>query len=291
MRISRLLWLLLMLVPATSFATPRPYEIIYIDGQQWWVKGWWPLDYIDSIHFADFDSRLPDDRVRSTGNWGGYACFWSLDGEWLLLDSVKYEVWDDKASESNGKSHWEKLPQATLREVFKDYCHEGRIVASWYTHTLMVGRGEMVYHDPDHIDNHFESEMLLEMKEGRLAKRTIYRNRVVVDGFDITQGQIEQWDEFQKGFAIILHRHHELDTVDKVYYTLRNCTIDSLGNLTVGEVKVWGKGTQTIADVLVEEFRQYLVEKRPWKVYFINGEYFTPLKHGWNMPIFLKKWD
>lgn len=280
-----------MLVPSVAFATPRPYEIIYIDGQQWWVKGWWPLDYIDSIHFADFDSRLPDDRVRSTGNWGGYACFWSLDGEWLLLDSVKYEVWDDKASESNGKSHWEKLPQATLREVFKDYCHEGRIVASWYTHTLMVGRGEMVYHDPDHIDNHFESEMLLEMKEGRLAKRTIYRNRVVVDGFDITQGQIEQWYEFQKGFAIILHRHHELDTVDKVYYTLRDCTIDSLGNLTVGEVKVWGKGTQAIADVLVEEFRQYLVEKRPWKVYFINGEYFTPLKHGWNMPIFLKKWD
>ena len=289
MRISRLLWLLLMLVPATTFATPRPYEIIYIDGQQWWVKGWWPLDYIDSIHFADFDSRLPDDRVRSTGNWGGYACFWSLDGEWLLLDSVKYEVWDDKASESNGKSHWEKLPQATLREVFKDYCHEGRIVASWYTHTLMVGRGEMVYHDPDHIDHHFESEMLLEMKEGRLTKRTIYLNRVVVEGFDIDNLTPEQRVEFQQGFLPVLRRHPELDTVDRVYFTVKRCTIDSLGHLTVGEVLAHGRGTQPIAAVLEQEFRQYLEGIHPWKVWHLNGEYFTPLRGEWMMPFFLEK--
>lgn len=60
--------MLLMLVPSVVFATPRLYETIYIDGQQWKVKGWWPLDYVDSIHFVDFDSCLPDDRIRSTAN-------------------------------------------------------------------------------------------------------------------------------------------------------------------------------------------------------------------------------
>ena len=290
MRISRLFWLLLMLVPSVVFATPRLYETIYIDGQQWKVKGWWPLDYVDSIHFVDFDSCLPDDRIRSTANWGGDVCFWSLDGEWLVLDSVKYEVWNDKSSQTKLESHWEKLSQATLREAFKDYCRDGRIVASWYTHTLKVGRGEVVYADPELINSHLESEMLLEMVEGRLVKRTEFHNRVVVEGVDVSKWPNEQWIEFQKGFLPVLRKHPELDTIDRVFFSVRNAAVDSLGNMTDCEVKTLGKNIP-IPDVLAKEFKQYLMNIRPWKVYLFNDEYFTPLKAPWGMPIFLKSKD
>lgn len=240
---------------------------------------------LDSAHSARFYSHLPEDRSWSTANWEGFLSYWSVEDDYLVLDSVVY-----KMSDKNTKQSWQKvLSQAAMQEALADYCRNGKVVATWVTHTLRAAQGKLIYYEHDAWERYHETEQHLEVKEGRIVGRKFHHNRVVVDGFDITQGQIEQWDEFQKGFAIILHRHHELDTVDKVYYTLRDCTIDSLGNLTVGEVKVWGKGTQTIADVLVEEFRQYLVEKRPWKVYFINGEYFTPLKHDWSMPISLKK--
>ncbi len=284
MRISRLFCLLLMLVPSVAFATGQASHVIYIDGQKWMLLGC-PLAELDSAHSASFYSHLPEDRSWSTANWEGYLSYWSVEDDYLVLDRVVY-----KMSDKNTKQSWQKvLSQAAMREALADYCHNGKIVATWVTHTLRAAQGKLIYYEHDAWERYHETEQHLEVKEGRIVGRKFHHNRVVVDGFDITQGQIEQWDEFQKGFAIILHRHHELDTVDKVYYTLRDCTIDSLGNLTVGEVKVWGKGTQTIADVLVEEFRQYLVEKRPWKVYFINGEYFTPLKHGWSMPISLKK--
>lgn len=284
MKISRFFWLLLMLVPSVAFATGQASHVIYIDGQKWMLLGC-PLAELDSAHSARFYSHLPEDRSWSTANWEGFLSYWSVEDDYLVLDSVVY-----KMSDKNTKQSWQKvLSQAAMQEALADYCRNGKVVATWVTHTLRAAQGKLIYYEHDAWERYHETEQHLEVKEGRIVGRKFHHNRVVVDGFDITQGQIEQWDEFQKGFAIILHRHHELDTVNKVYYTLRDCTIDSLGNLTVGEVKVWGKGTQTIADVLVEEFRQYLVEKRPWKVYFINGEYFTPLKHDWSMPISLKK--
>ena len=244
--------MLLMLVPSVAFATGQASHVIYIDGQKWMLLGC-PLAELDSAHSARFYSHLPEDRSWSTANWEGFLSYWSVEDDYLVLDSVVY-----KMSDKNTKQSWQKvLSQAAMQEALADYCRNGKVVATWVTHTLRAAQGKLIYYEHDAWERYHETEQHLEVKEGRIVGRKFHHNRVVVDGFDITQGQIEQWDEFQKGFAIILHRHHELDTVDKVYYTLRNCTIDSLGNLTVGEVKVWGKGTQTIADVLVEEFRQY----------------------------------
>ena len=285
MRISRLFWLLLLLVPSVAFATGQASHVIYVDGQKWELLGC-PLAELDSALTASLYSHLPEDRSWSTANWEGYLSYWSVEDNCLVLDSVVYSMYDKDTKQS-----WQEvLSQAAMQEALADYCRNGKIVATWVTLTLRAAQGKLIYYEHDAWERYLETEQHLEVKEGHIVGRKFYYNRVVVEGYDITQGTWpnEQWDEFQKGFATILHRHHELDTVDKIYYSLKDCTIDSLGNLTVGEVKVFGKGTQTITDVLVEEFRQYLVEKRPWKVYFINGEYFTPLKHGWNMPIPLK---
>lgn len=294
-----LLFLTLLLVPVVASATAPTADVIYIDGQQWWLMAR-PLNRIDSTHYADFYSRLPEERAVSTGNWGGYTCYWSLDGEWLALDSVVYEVSYRvrvKVYNSDIDSMWAPkersltLPQTILLETLKDYFRDGKIVATWFTDTVRAVQGELVYDDlSGGWGRYFDTEMVLELKEGRVAKQTLYHNRVLVDGLDFNSGQAEQWQEFQSGFLPVLRKYSELDSERVVVFRLWDGVLDSVGDLHDIQVVVsYPEIEGELSNKLEQEFMHYLMNIRPWKVYFINGELVNTLKIGALIPFYLKR--
>ena len=130
---------------------------------------------------------------------------------------------------------------------------------------------------------------MLDVKEGHVVGRTLYRNRMVVDGFFFDEdAPLEKWYEFRKGFLPIIEKYHVFDTLSSIYMSVSREVVDSLGNMTDVEVKVlysnyMNNPMPELTDALVREFKQYLMSIRPWRVWYCNGEY-TSLWQGWMIP-------
>ena len=275
-----LLTALFTLASTVAFATGQAGDVIYIDGQEWVLLGR-PVGY-DSVLYSRVVAALPGERSQSTANWDGFQGYWSLDGDRLILDSVVVEVPGDVYYKEYA------LRQEVMREVFGDYYRGGRIVAAWVTGVLRVAQGKMLLYQHDAWVRHYETEMLLEVEQGSVAKRTLYHNRMVVDGLSLDENTNDtQWEAFTDGFLPILRQHRELDTVDKVYFVLRNCVADSLGHITDIDVEVRYKGRRENVTEVAEEFRQYMMNFYPWRTMLINGEYIA-IWRSWMFNIRLK---
>lgn len=287
-KIKRLVLLLLLsFAPVMVSATGQASDIIYIDGQQWWLMGR-AVTLLDSVQYEVLVSRLPENRVQSTANWDGYIGYWSLDGDILILDSVVYEVYNDYECK---EYHEESLSQEVMHEVFGTYYHKGRIEATFVTwEKIRVTQGQRLYYEHSAWDRYYEKEMILKVEQGRVESRTLYHNRVVVDGFCFDDMGFEGLDKFREGFAPILRKYHELDTMGRVYFSINHWVFDTLGNMTDVEVKAFCRGHEGILVQLAKEFEQYIMNIRPWKIWYINGEY-THIYRGWNIPFRRKDWQ
>lgn len=267
-----------------AFATGQAADVIYIDGQKWWLMGR-PVG-ADSILYVNLQARLPELVQESTGNWDRFVGCWSLDGEWLVLDSIVCTVYEDSTYK---KDYEMSLSSATMREVFGNYYRNGKIVATWLTGTIRLTQGKRILYEHTGWNRHYETEVMLEVKEGRVVGRTLYRNRMVVDGFYFDEdAPSEKWYEFKKGFLPVIEKYHVFDTLSVIGIHVSRGVVDSLGNMTDVEVKVlysnyMNNPMPELTDALVREFKQYLMSIRPWRVWYLNGEY-TSLWQGWMIP-------
>lgn len=279
-----LLFSLLAMVPAMALATGQAADIIYINGHKWWLMGR-PVG-ADSALYVNVRERLPKYVQESTANWDNFEGYWSLDGEWLVLDSIVCVVYEDSTYK---KSYETSLSQATMREVFGNYYRDGRIVATWLTGTIRLAQGKRIFYEHMGWNRHYETEMMLEVNEGHIVGRTLYHNRIVVDGFFFDEdASPEKWYEFRKGFLPIIEKYHVFDTLSSLYMSVSREVVDSLGNMTDVEVKVlysnyMNNPMPELTDALVREFKQYLMSIRPWRVWYCNGEYIS-LWQGWMIP-------
>lgn len=282
-----LLLLMLTLAPVMVSATGQASDIIYIDGQQWWLTG--RLTHaLDSVRFFKLDALLPELRSHSTANWDGHIGYWSLDGDLLVLDSIVVEVYEDSTYK---KSHEMSLHQSTMREVFGDYYRNGRIEATFVTwEKIRVTQGQRIYYEHSFWDRFYETEMILKVEQGRVLERTLYHNRVAVEGFYFDEDDFEKQAVFKAGFAPVLRKYQELDNVDRIFFPISQWTFDTLGNMTDVEVKAKCRGHEDIQPLLAAEFKQYLMSIRPWRLWYLNGEY-TPISRAWNIPFRRKDWE
>lgn len=282
-----LLLLMLTLAPVMVSATRQASDIIYIDGQQWWLTG--RLTHaLDSVRFFKLDALLPELRSHSTANWDGHIGYWSLDGDLLVLDSIVVEVYEDSTYK---KSHEMSLHQSTMREVFGDYYRNGRIEATFVTwEKIRVTQGQRIYYEHSFWDRFYETEMILKVEQGRVLERTLCHNRVAVEGFYFDEDDFEKQAVFKAGFAPVLRKYQELDNVDRIFFSISQWTFDTLGNMTDVEVKAKCRGHEDIQPLLAAEFKQYLMSIRPWRLWYLNGEY-TPISRAWNIPFRRKDWE
>ena len=156
---------------------------------------------------------------------------------------------------------------------------------------MRVAQGQRIYYEHDAWNRYYETEMILKVEQGRIVERTLYHNRVAVEGFnfeDLYDNDKEK--EFKKGFAPVLREYPELDKVDRIHFSVSHWTFDTLGNMTDVEVKAFCRDHEDIQPQLAAEFKQYLKSIRPWKIWYVNGEY-THIYRGWNIPFRRQDWE
>ena len=129
------LYLLFTVLWASVFATGQQCDIIYVGGQQWFLKGR-PI-CCDSLLYKSLNERLPEHRAQSTANWDGFVGYWSVQGGTLFLDSVMVYL-----IEENLKEKTVALPDTIMQTVFAKYYSGKRIFASWVTANLNIGQGK-----------------------------------------------------------------------------------------------------------------------------------------------------
>ena len=261
----------------SAFATGQESDVIYYRGQRWWLLAR-PAD-ADSLLSDALAKSLPQDRCKSTANWGGYVGYWSIQGDMLVLDSIRVELLKE------GKCEGATLPDSFIQQVFKAYEDKGIVVARWYSGTLRLARGKMIRYEHDGWNRNYETEMELTVHNGGVVDSVEYHNRIVCEGFDIESIFIQSWDSLQQGFRPILKKYPQLQGKERIYFMVSDFTVDTQGNLIdIAKIVCHAQQDDELEQQLALEFKHFLMSIRPWKVLYINGKYILP-HNSWFIPI------
>ena len=258
------------------FATGQESDIIYISGERWQLLSKPIIANLTLYHHLK--NALPKERSWSTANWDGYTAYWSVNDESLRLDSIIVVLFNKETK----KNYTSCLSLAKMREVFKDYCKQNTIVATWFTGDIRAGKGRILYYEHTWFERNHEYEQVFTIKQGRVINQQTYHNRVVVDGFSLAT--IRSQEDLKTKLPLNLKSYPELAEAKSVIFTVNEICLDSLGNLVDCNVKafVWFSGEKKQKEVerLAKEMKEMLTIIHPWKTLFINGEYMPSDKRG-----------
>lgn len=268
----------------SAFATGQESDVIYYRGQRWWLLAR-PAD-ADSLLSDALAKSLPQDRCKSTANWGGYVGYWSVCGDMLVLDSIGIENLKD------GECVDATLPKSFIQLVFKAYEDKGIVMARWYSGTLRLAQGNMIRYEHDGWNRNYETEVVLTVRNGSVVDSIEYHNRIVCEGFDLESLEslslqaLKEWDSLQLGFLPIAKQYPQLNGKERIFFVVSDFSVDPQGNLTdIAKVSCHAQLDEKLEQQLALEFKRYLMNIRPWKVLYIKGKYCIPHPGTWSIPI------
>ena len=240
----------------------------------------------DSLLSDALAKSLPQDRCKSTANWGGYVGYWSVCGDMLVLDSIGIENLKD------GECVDATLPQSFIQQVFKAYDEKGVVMARWYSGTLRLAQGNRIRYEHDGWNRNYETEVVLTVRNGSVVDSIEYHNRIVCEGFDLESLEslslqaLKEWDSLQLGFLPIAKQYPQLNGKERIFFVVSDFSVDPQGNLTdIAKVSCHAQLDEKLEQQLALEFKRYLMNIRPWKVLYIKGKYCIPHPGTWSIPI------
>lgn len=269
----------------SAFATGQESDVAYFNGQKWYLMGR-PVEY-DSVLYYSLLKYLPDDRAQSTANWEGFVGYWSVKKGYLVLDSIMVKLMFD------GKLVDTKIQDNVMRKVFAKYFYRNKeIVALWVSGRIRLAQGKMIYYVHDAWQRNYETELFLNLEKGKITSQKTYHNRIVRDGFHFGYDSVAE--SIREGYVkYLFSKCHQLDTMEgKIYFKVSHFEVDTLGNLLDVSVKQLKSTFSHFSKFpnLEQDFKQYLMGLRPWKVYLINGKYGV-FSGSWTIPILLERKD
>ena len=253
------------------FATGLAGDIIFINGEQWILLGK-PIES-DSILYHNFIGILPEYRSKSTANWDGYTCYWSIKNDRLYLDSVLVELYDQET-----KSFFERcISSADMHRVFKKYYDKDEILATWVKGTIRVARGEILLYVHSAYERNYEQEQMITLKQGQIIERQSFHNRLVIDGFSLNDLWYQGQEEVKKKLPLKLDDYPELNDENSLKFFISPIQVDSLGNLVDCKVQasIRCQGERQEIKELSDQMKNLLKNIYPWKTYLINGQYIS----------------
>ena len=270
-RSAKLLIAALLFLPNTAqklFATAQEGNIIYIDGERWDVLAE-PI-YADTALFHRMKAALPKDRSWSTANWNGYTSYWSIKQDCLFLDSIGMSFYIKDTNQYRS----ECLDENTMQRLFSGYTKREGILAAWYTNDLRIARGKCVRYVHSGYDSNFEYETFLSIDKGRLVSSKDYHNKVI-DGLSFGERGIQKQEDIKTKFHLHPEKYPELTGVKRILFSIKNASVDSLGNITDCTVtaRIWHGEQSEYHQGIAEEMKQAIMAIHPWKVLFLYGEY------------------
>ena len=167
MRIKRYsIVILFLFVSLYIKATGQSCDVIYINGEQWWLMAR-PIDK-DSALYTRLRDFLPENHCMSTANWDGYTAFWKIEDSCLYPQRMEICVYD-KASRKDSTLIYHT---DALKTLFAPYYENGRIPARWFSSELRAGKGDLVHYVHSGFDRNMEAEQVILLRQGRDTKCT-----------------------------------------------------------------------------------------------------------------------
>lgn len=234
-------------------------EFIFIDGEKWHLLDCCPI--LKSGVYDVLKTVIPKSQIFDASNWGGY---WSLKNDMLVLDSVR--VATDR--------HY-CIPDTVLKKIFSQYVKNGQIVASWFSKNVRAGKGKwLLGRSSFEAVKHFDTEMELDIQEGRLTARRLNSNGLLGKGFSLDHFNNMPTAMRDSLFNIDASRYPELKEIARVFVQIRKPVLDVHGNLLDCQVKAnvnLPDGRKEFLG-LADDFKRILMNIKPWQVYRINGK-------------------
>lgn len=147
-----------ILLPCEVSATAQASDIIIIDGKQEQLNTN-PLAPYLAVH----PTAIPESDFHSTANWRGYIAIWEVLDDKLFLRKVLVEFKDPDAKPEDYGSEAKDV----LGQVFPD---SKNVVATWYSGTLVVPKGEMLRYVHMGYGSTYERYSILTIRYGRVVK-------------------------------------------------------------------------------------------------------------------------
>ncbi len=279
-----LLILSFLFASLSAMATGQEPDIVYIDGQRWWLLGR-PVG-ADSVLYYSVINSLPKDYCESSANWDGFTVYWTIVDDQLVLDSIKY-LDPEHCKET-------VLPYSVVRKVFGKQIIDGRIVANWLTGTIRLApaKSTQIFYEHMGFLRNYETELFLDVDKGLIVDRKQYNNHIVKEGFYFDYRKSAAVDSLRTQFARYCKKYSELDSVDRLAFEVVDLDVDSLGVLRdIRKVVLYRPNLDEASPLRVrleQDFRDFLMAIYPWRAWCINGRYCT-LYRSFVIPIALRK--
>lgn len=174
-----ILLLVVLLFASHAMGTAQAPDVLLIDGKPASLHTN-PLNEWLRTH----PDSLPRSEVQSTGNWRGYIATWEVDKGKLWLRKVEITVQEGtrprestEVVERNGKfeqgeTRITQEPNFVQRDVMAGMFPDTRdVVASWFSGTLIVPRGDLVEYVHMGYGSTYEGYTIVWIRNGEVSRR------------------------------------------------------------------------------------------------------------------------
>ncbi|MBQ6958285.1 MAG: hypothetical protein IJP77_06975 [Bacteroidales bacterium] len=266
------LLLLTLIVSFPSLATEQEPERLVLNGKEYGMQ-YLPLYDLDTLLQHQIEKRIEVDpahiRVMSTGLWRGYVGYWSIQDDYLYLDSLQVciDVTD------NHEIVYRYYGYEDLNDLLSAYCHDGRIRADWVSRDsvrVCDYRSERLLYAHLGFSSRFSKELFCSFRKGLLYTLS-YKNHLFHEGvpFDMEQRTTlsasfpyDQFPELKgRGYISIYVRDIQVDENGRIV----DC------RLSIGGTALKGLGNEeSLAEQIVNWARKKMLST-DWQVYECDG--------------------
>jgi len=163
-----LLTIALFVVSMQAFPTSQVSDILVYNGDTVSIFST-PLEYrsdIDSLRLRLFDYK---DTSISSDCWRRYIAYWLIQNDSLFLTKI-ISCQDTKL-------------EASLDKLFPDELSAGKIFATWFSGELDIPSGKLLEYVHMGFESIYETEEVIEIKEGIYQSTTVFKNIVRMSEF------------------------------------------------------------------------------------------------------------
>lgn len=205
----------------------------------------------------------------STALWRGFVGHWSIENGMLYLDYI--------ATGKGSIVYPRDVPE------LRKYCKNGKAAATWFSDTLRVVSGSMIFYEHGGWNRYYEHEDFIVVKQGKVVSVKRVENKVLIKGM-VNNEHDREYVEYFKKLGADLHKRYP-ETSGRILFQAKYTAFDQNHMPTAVNIKFLREepSNQQMAHELKEKLSQYILTNGLIPLYLINGQ----PKHlqSWTFPI------
>lgn len=211
--------------------------------------------------FKSLLKRLEEVETR-TSLWRGYVGHWEIEDGMLYLDFLATEG----VPPLKRINYPEEIPE------LRKYCKMKKCPATWFSDTLRVVSGNMIFYEHGGWSRYYEHEDFIVVKQGKVVSVKRVENKVLIKGM-VNNGRDKEYIEYFKKLGADLHKRYP-EARGRIPFQVQYTAFDQNHMPTAVNIKFLREepSYQQMAHELREKLSQYILTNGLVPLYLINGK-------------------